>query len=141
MAALTEREENEVLVYENREIEINNFEVEDELPLFLHSVLHRTESMISVGTTSMNEIQTYLVVVDGTTSLLQLIIQEVDGVDKPEWHTIESCFELILQSLHNHASERARKSTKLTTENCNVERLSAMRDREDLLHFTYNLKR
>ena len=136
MAAFTEREENE-----NREVEINNFEVEDELPLFLHSVLHRAESMISVGTTSMNEIQTYLVVVDGTTSLLQLIIQEVDAVDKQEWHTIESCFELILQSLHNHASERARRSTTLTTENCNVERLSAMRDREDLLHFTYNLKR
>ena len=30
MAALTEREANEVLVYENREVEINNFEVEDE---------------------------------------------------------------------------------------------------------------
>ena len=34
MAALTEREENEVLVYENREVKINNFEVEDELLLF-----------------------------------------------------------------------------------------------------------
>ena len=74
MAALTEREENEVLVYENREVEINNFEVEDELPLFLHSVLDRAESMISAGTTSMNEIQTCLVVVDRTTSLLRLII-------------------------------------------------------------------
>ena len=136
MAALTEIEENEVLVYENREVKINNFEVEDELPLFLHSVLHRAESMISAGTTSMNEIQTCLVVVDQTTSLLQLIIQEVYAVDKQEWHTIESCFELILQSLHNHASELARRSTTLTTEIYNVERLSAMGDGEELLHFT-----
>ena len=51
-----------------------------------------------------------------------MIIQQVDEVDKQEWHTIESCFELILQSLHNHASELARRSTTLTTEICNVER-------------------
>ena len=78
--------------------------------------------MISAGTTSMNEIQTCLVVVDRTISLLRLIIQEVDEVDKQEWHTIESCFELILQSLHNHASELARRSTTLTMEICNVKR-------------------
>ena len=35
---------------------------------------------------------------------------------------MESCFELILQSLHNHASELAHRSTMLTTENCNIER-------------------
>ena len=70
MAALTEIEENEMLVYENREVEINNFEVEDELPLFLSSVLDRAESMISAGTTNMNEIQTCLVVVDRAISLL-----------------------------------------------------------------------
>ena len=64
----------------------------------------------------MNEIQTCLVVVDRTISLLRLIIQEVDEVDKQEWHTSESCFELILQSLHNHASELARRSTTLTYE-------------------------
>ena len=61
MAALTEIEENEMLVYENREVEINNFEVE-ELPLFLNSVLDRAESMISAGTTNMNEIRTCLLV-------------------------------------------------------------------------------
>ena len=71
MAALTEIKENETLVYENRKVEINNFEVEDELP----SVF-----------------------------------------------TIESCLELILQSLHNNALELSRRSTTLTTENCNVER-------------------
>ena len=75
MAALTEIEENEMLVYENREVEMNNFEVEDELPLFLHSVLDRAESMISAGTISMNEIPTCLVVVDRTTRLLRLIIR------------------------------------------------------------------
>ena len=77
MAALTEIEENEMLVYENREVEMNNFEVEDELPLFLHSVLDRAESMISAGTISMNEIPTCLVVVDRTTSLLRLIIKRL----------------------------------------------------------------
>ena len=84
MAALTEIEENEMLVYENREVGINNFEVEDELPVFLNSVLDRAESMISAGTTSMNEVQTYLFVVDRATSLLRLIIQEDDEVDKQE---------------------------------------------------------
>ena len=33
-----------MLVYENGEVEINNFEVEDKLPLFLNSVLDRAES-------------------------------------------------------------------------------------------------
>ena len=84
MAALTEIEENEMLVYENREVGIINFEVEDELPVFLNSVLDRAESMISAGTTIMNEVQTYLVVVDRTTSLLRFIIQEDDEVDKQE---------------------------------------------------------
>ena len=59
-----------MLVYENREGKLNNLEVEDELPLFLNLVFDRTESMISAGTTSMNEVQTCLVVVDRTTSLL-----------------------------------------------------------------------
>ena len=121
LAASTEIEENEMLVYENREVEINNFEVEDKLLLFLNSVLNCAENMISAGTTNMNEIQTCLLVVDRTISLLRLIIQEVDEVDKQEWHTIESCFELILQSLHNYVSELARRSTTLTTEYCNVE--------------------
>ena len=103
MAALTEREENEMLVYENRKVKINNFEVEDELPqpvFTFSSPPYREYDQCS--TTSMNEIQTCLVVIDRTTSLLRLIIQEVDEVDKQGWHTIESCFELILQSLHNH---------------------------------------
>ena len=70
--------------------------------------------MISAGTTNMNEIRTCLPVVDQTISLLRLIIQEVDEVDKQELHTIESCFELILQNLHNHASELARRSPRKT---------------------------
>ena len=38
MAALTDIEANEMLVHENRnEVEVNNFEVEEGLPLFLNS--------------------------------------------------------------------------------------------------------
>ena len=123
MAALTDIEANEMLVHENRnELEVNNFEVEEGLPLFLNSILDRAESSISAGSTNMDEIQTCLVFVDRTISLLRLIIQEVDEIDKQEWHTIESCFELILQSLHDYASELARRPTTLTTQNCDVER-------------------
>ena len=123
MAALTDIEANEMLVHENRnEVEVNNFEVEEGLPLFLNSILDRAESTISAGSTNMDEIQTCLVFVDRTISLLRLIIQEVDEIDKQECHTIESCFELILQSLHDYASELARRPTTLTTQNCDVER-------------------
>ena len=109
MEALTDIEANEMLVHENRnEVEVNNFEVEEGLPVFLNSVLDRAESTISAGNTKMDEIQTCLVFVDRNISLLRLIIQEVDEIDKQEWHTIESCFELILQSLHDYASELAR---------------------------------
>ena len=95
--------------------------MEEGLPLFLNSILDRAESSISAGSTNMDEIQTCLVFVDRTISLLRLIIQEVDEIDKQEWHTIESCFELILQSLHDYASELARRPTTLTTQNCDVE--------------------
>ena len=123
MAALTEIEANEMLVHENRnEVEVNNFEVEEGLPLFLNSILDRAESTIGAGSTNMDEIQTCLVFVDRTISLLRLIIQEVDEIDKQEWHTIESCFELILQSLHDYALELACRPTTLTTQNCDVER-------------------
>ena len=108
MAALTDIEANEMLVHENRnEVEVNNFEVEEGLPLFLNSILDRAESSISAGSTNMDEIQTCLVFVDRTMSLLRLIIQEVDEIDKQEWHTIESCFELILQSFWLHVKCRS----------------------------------
>ena len=87
--------------------------MEEGLPLFLNSILDRAVSSISAGSTNMDEIQTCLVFVDRTISLLRLIIQEVDEIDKQEWHTIESCFELILQSLHDYASELARRPTTL----------------------------
>ena len=123
MAALTEIEANEMPVHENEDLEayIYTFDVEEELPLFLNSVLDRAENMINAGSANINEIQTCLVVVDRTISLLRLIIQEVDEVDKQEWHAIESCFELILQSLHSHVLELARRPTTLTLQNCNVE--------------------
>jgi hypothetical protein len=122
MAALTEIP-IEMPVHENEdfEVEIDNFDIEEELPLFLNSVVDRAESMISPGSTNINEMQTCLVVLDRTISLLRLIIQEVDEVDKQEWHTVESCFELILQSLHRHMSELARRPTTLTTQKCNAE--------------------
>ncbi len=86
MAALTEIEANEMPVHENEDLEayIYTFDVEEELPLFLNSVLDRAENMISAGSANINEIQTCLVVVDRTISLLRLIIQEVDEVDKQE---------------------------------------------------------
>jgi hypothetical protein len=53
-------------VHENEDFEayIYTFDVEEELPLFLNSVLDRAENMISAGSANINEIQTCLVVVD-----------------------------------------------------------------------------
>ncbi|CAB4006490.1 hypothetical protein AWC38_SpisGene3841 [Paramuricea clavata] len=120
MAALTEIEipRNE---YGDFEAEIDNFSVEEELPLFLNSVLDRADAVINANSRHINEVEACLTVVDRTISLLGLIRQEVDEDDRQEWYAIESCFTFILQNLHSHMSELARRPTTLTMQSCNVE--------------------
>ena len=81
---------------------INEFNVEEELPSFVLSVLDRTENLIHNDSKNVSKIQTLLVVLDQTISLLRLIFEEASEDDQQQWELLASCFETISQNLHQH---------------------------------------
>ena len=78
MAVLTEE-----LLDINRDLEegINEFNVEEELPLFFLSLLDKTEYLIDNDSRNVNGIRTLLVVCDQTIGLLRLILEEANEDD------------------------------------------------------------
>ena len=64
---------------------INEFNVEKELPSFFLSVLDRTENLIHNDSRNVSQIQTLLVVLDQTISLLRLIFEETSEDDQQQW--------------------------------------------------------
>ena len=80
MAALTE---DTILANENGDTEREtDFNVEEELPAFLQRVLDRAEYILNVDSRNINEIQTFLVVIERTVSLLRLIRKSLNKTYK-----------------------------------------------------------
>lgn len=88
----------------------------------MQSVLDRAEYILNVDSRNINEIQTFLVVIERTVSLLRLILQEVAQEDIQELQLIESCFECISENLRKNVSELTSRPTTLTVRLSNVER-------------------
>ena len=100
----------------------HNFNVAEEVPAFLNSVLDRVEAALSSVEIDINEVQTCLVIVDRTVSLLRSILLDVGVEDKEEWEAMQECFIQVLRDLHRHFSEVVRRPTATTMQGCEVER-------------------
>ena len=86
--------------------EINQFNVEEELPSFLHSVLDQAENLICADSRNVCGIYTHLPVLDRTISIiLRLILQQVDEDDQEKWKLLVKCFEDISQNMQKHVTE------------------------------------
>ena len=59
--------------------------------------------------------QTLLVVLDQTISLLRLILEEVSEADQQQWELLASCFETISQNLHQHTLELSLRPTNVNS--------------------------
>ena len=117
MAVLTE----EVLDI-NRDLEegINDFNVEEELPLFFLSLLDKTDYLIHNDSRNVSGIRTLLVVLDQTISLLRLILEEANEDDQQQWELLAGCFETISQNLQRHTLELSLRPTNVTSLRCNI---------------------
>ena len=99
---------------------INEFNVEEDLPSFFQSVLDRTENIINNDSRNVNQIQTLLVVLDQTISLLRLILEEACENDQQQWELLASCFETISQNLQQHTLELSLRPTNVTSLTCSI---------------------
>jgi hypothetical protein len=117
MAVLTEESLD---INQGVEEGINKFNMEEELPSFFLSVLDRTEYLICNDSRNVSGIQTLLVVLDQTISLLRLILEEVNEDDQQQWELLASCFETISQNLKQHTIELSLRLTNVTSLRCNI---------------------
>ena len=99
---------------------INEFNVGEELPSFFLSALDRTENLIHNDSRNVSQMQTLLVVLDQTISLLRLILEEAGEADQQQWELLASCFETISQNLHQHALELSLRPTNVTSLVCSI---------------------
>ena len=99
---------------------INEFNVEEDLPSFFLSVLDRTKNLIHNDSRNVSQIQTLLVVLDQTISLLRLIFEEASEDDQQQWELLASCFEIISQNLHQHTLELSLRPTNVTSLVCSI---------------------
>lgn len=117
MAALTEALTEDL----GAQININEFNVEEELPSFLHSVLDKAEYLIRDDNRNVYGIQTHLVVLDQTMSLLRLISEQViNEDDRQQWKSLAKCFEGVSQKLQQYVSELSLRPTTVNSLRCNV---------------------
>ena len=66
----------------NINAEVSQFNVNEELPSFLNSVLDKAENLICADSRNVCGISTHLLVLDRTISILRLILQQVDEDDQ-----------------------------------------------------------
>ena len=100
--------------------EINQFNVEEELPSFLHSVLDKAENLICADSRNVCGIYTHLVL-DRTICILRLILQQVDEDDQEKWKLLVRCFEDISQNMQKHVTEMSLRPTTINSLRCVAE--------------------
>ena len=98
---------------------INEFNVEEELSSFFLSLLDRTENLIHNDSRNVSQIQTLLVVLDQTISMLRLIFEEASEDDQQQWELLASCYE-ISQNLHQHTPEPSLRPPNVTSLVCSI---------------------
>lgn len=103
-------------------VTLNEFNVEEDLPSFLLSVLDRAEYLNGSESRNVSEVQSLLLVLDQTISLLRSIVEDVDADDQQQWRLIAGCFETIAQNFQQHALELSLRPTNVTSLQCNLSR-------------------
>ena len=83
-------------------------------------MLDRTENLIHNDSRNVSQMQTLLVVLDQTISLLRLILEEASEADQQQWELLASCFETISQNLHQHTLELSLRPTNVTSLVCSI---------------------
>ena len=99
---------------------INEYNVEEELPSFFLSVLNRIENLVHNDSRNVSQVQTLLVVLDQTISLLGLISKEASKDDQQQWEMLASCLETISRNLHQLTLELSLRPTNVTLLVCSI---------------------
>ena len=106
---------------ETHEIQLDEFDIENDLPAFLFLVLDKLEECFSRQATITSHIQAQFVVVDKTVHLLRSIA-ESNEEDRLEWEAMAQAFSTILFAIQEHLKMQALRPSSICERKCGTVR-------------------